>query len=95
MAIDERHRQNLEAYLNDIAEAADMVLDANTFPVLLYQEWENVIDADALERDRVADNRELKRLEEDIANGERELVEAKRRRDELKNPRPRGRRNAG
>lgn len=63
--ITDRHKANLEAHLTDVAEAAGLSLTAETFPTLLYQEWDTVIDAAALEAAKKSDTRELAKLRAD------------------------------
>ena len=82
MAITDEHREDLEAYLRDVAEAAGEELNAENFPRLLYQEWDVVIDARNLAR-RSA-NREIKKLEQDKIDTEAGLTEINRRLEELK-----------
>ena len=80
--ITDQHREDLEAYLRDVAEAAGQELDAESFPRLLYQEWDVVVDARNLAR-RAAD-REIKKLEQDKIDTEAGLTEINRRLEELK-----------
>lgn len=89
MAIDPRHRENLEAHLFDVAEAEGLEKDERTFVELLFREWETVTDAAALERDRKADTRAIKELEAEKIRNATAATEIQRRLDELNNPRVR------
>jgi hypothetical protein len=63
VAIARQHRADLEAHLRDVAEAQGIELSPETFPVLLFEEWDTVVDPRLVSRKQR--DRDLVKLRDD------------------------------